>query len=161
LQLVESDGTKDPSILRQAALDPWVTRGYFAEAFIDFPVSLTGKEGMTTDQIEHRLPYTLENAWLIDQEKYIDIGTIPPETVVKIEENPRRYNRSPLSQSIFGSRRAFARILIGEVVLRYLAQEAVPKLVGWTQTPPLQMSMDHPVNAVDETLVILYLPAHH
>ena len=115
---------------------------------------------MTTDQIEHRLPYTLENAWLIDQEKYIDIGTIPPETVVKIEENPRRYNRSPLSQSIFGSRRAFARILIGEVVLRYLAQEAVPKLVGWTQTPPLQMSMDHPVNAVDETLVILYLPAH-
>ena len=160
LQLVESEGTKDPSILRQAALDPWVTRGYFVEAFIDFPVPLTGEEGMTTDQIEHRLPYTLENAWLIDQEKYIDIGTIPPETVVKIEENPRRYNRSPLSQSIFGSRRAFARILIGEVVLRYLVQEAVPKLVGWTQTPPLQMSMDHPVNAVDETLVILYLPAH-
>jgi hypothetical protein len=58
-------------------------------------------------------------------------------------------------------------VLIGEVVLRYLAQEAVPKLVGWTQTSPLPMSMNHlrsesfqPVNAVDETLVILYLPEH-
>ena len=160
LQLVEPEGTKDLSILRQAALDPWITRAYFAETFIDFPVHLTWKRGVTTDQIEHRLPYTLENAWLIDQGEYPHIGTIPPATVVEIEENPKRYNRSPLSQALVGERKAFMGVLIGEVVLRYLAQEPAPKLVGWAQTAPLPMSMDHPVNAVDETLVILYLPAH-
>ena len=160
LQLVEPEGTKDPSILRQAALDPWSTRAYFAETFIDFPVDLTWERGVTTDRIEHRLPYTLESAWLIDQGKYPHIGTIPPATAVEIEENPKRYSRSPLSQALIGERKAFMRVLIGEVVLRYLAQESAPKLVGWTRTSPLSMSMDHPVNAVDETLVILYLPAH-
>ena len=161
LQLVQSERTKDLSILRQAALDPWITRAYFAETFIDFPVRLTWERGVTSDRIEHRLPYTLENAWLIDQGKYPHIGTIPPATVVKIEVNPKRYNRSPLSQALGGERKAFMAVLIGEVVLRYLAQESSPKLVGWTQTGPLPMSMDHPVNAVDETLVILYLPVHH
>ncbi len=160
LQLVEPEGLKDRSILRQAALDPWITRAYFAETFIDFPVHLTWERGMTPDRIEHRLPYTLENAWLIDQGEYPYIGTIPSATVVEIEENPKRYNRSPLSQALVGSRKAFMGVLIGEVVLRYLAQEASSKLVGWTQTSPLPMSMDHPVDAVDETLVILYLPAH-
>ena len=161
LQLVAPEGATEPSTLRQAALDPWVTRTYFAEAFIDFPVSPMGTGGITTNQIEHRLPYTLENAWLIDQGEYPHIGTIPPATAVEIEEDPKRYNRSPLSQALIGPRKAFMRVLIGEVVLRYLAQEASPKLVGWTQTSPLPMSMDHPVNAVDETLVILYLPEHH
>ena len=167
LQLVELGGTKDLSILRQAALDPWITRAYFAETFIDFPVHLTWERGVTTDRIEHRLPYTLENAWLIDQGEYPHIGTIPPATAVEIKENPKRYNRSPLSQALVGPRKAFVGVLISEVVLRYLAQEAVPKLVGWTQTSPLPMSMDHlrsesfqPVNTVDETLVILYLPEH-
>ena len=160
LQLVEPEGTQDFSTLRQAALDPWITRAYFAETFIDFPVDLTWERGTRTDRIEHRLPYTLENAWLIDQGKYPHIGTIPPATAVEIAENPKRYNRSPLSQALVGDRKAFMGVLIGEVVLRYLAQETSPKLVGWTQTSPLSMSMDHPVNAVDETLVILYLPAH-
>ena len=160
LQLVEPEGTKDFSILRQAALDPWITRAYFAETFIDFPVHLTWERGVTTNRIEHRLPYTLENAWLIDQGEYPHIGAIPPATTVEIKENPKRYNRSPLSQALVGERKAFMGVLIGEVVLRYLAQEASPKLVGWTQTAPLPMSMDHPVDAVDETLVILYLPAH-
>ncbi len=159
LQLIEPEGAKDLSTLRQAALDPWVTRAYFAEAFIDFPVHSMGK-GRMTDKIEHQLPYTLENAWLIDQGKYTYIGAIPPATVVEIKENPKRYNRSPLSQALVGARKAFVRVLIGEVVLRYLVRETVPKLVGWTQIPLLPMSMDHPVNAVDETLVILYLPAH-
>ncbi|MCE2395027.1 hypothetical protein J4G02_10615 [Candidatus Poribacteria bacterium] len=160
LQLVKSEKTKNSSILRQAALDPWVTRAYFAEAFIDFPVHLTWERGVTTDRIEHRLPYTLENAWLIDQGEYPHIGTIPPATAVEIKENPKRYNRSPLSQALVGERKAFMGVLIGEVVLRYLAQELAPKLVGWTQTAPLPMSMNHPVDAVDETLVILYLPTH-
>ena len=160
LQLVEPEGATDSAILRQAALDPWVTRTYFAETFIDFPVHLTWEEGMTTDQIEHRLPYPLENAWLIGQGKYSYIGDIPPATTVEIEENLKRYNRSPLSQMLGGVRRAFVGVLISEVVLRYLAQETTPKLVGWTQTPPLAMSMDHPVNAVDETLVVLYFPMH-
>ena len=160
LQLVEPDGTKNLSTLCQAALDPWITRVYFAETFIDFPVDLTWERGVSTDRVEHRLPYTLENAWLIDQGQYPHIGTIPPATAIEIEENPKRYNRSPLSQALVGDRKAFMGVLIGEVVLRYLAQEVSPKLVGWTQTSPLSMSMDHPVNAVDETLVILYLPAH-
>ena len=160
LQLVEPEGATDSSILRQAALDPWVTRAYFTETFIDFPVHPTGERGMPTDQIEHRLPYTLENAWLIGQGRYTYIGDIPPAMTVKIEENLKRYNRSPLSQMLGGARRAFVGVLIGEVVLRYLAQETAPKLIGWTQTPPLAMSMDHPVNAVDETLVVLYLPMY-
>ena len=161
LQLVESEGMKDLSILRQAALDPWITRAYFAETFIDFPVPPAEEGRITTNQIEHKLPYTLENAWLIDQGKYPHIGTIPPATAIEIKENPKRYNRSPLSQALVGPRKAFMGVLIGEVVLRYLAQEASPKLVGWMQTPPLPMLMNHPMNTVDETLVVLYLPAHH
>ena len=167
LQLVEPEGLKDPSVLREAALDPWVMRAYFAEAFIDFPVHLTWERERTIDRIEHGLPYTLENAWLINRGEYPHIGTIPPETAVKVEETPKRYNRSPLSQSLVGPRKAFMGVLIGEVVLRYLAQESAPKLVGWTQTLPLLMSMDHlrsesfqSVSAVDETLVILYLPTY-
>ena len=160
LQLVEPEGATDSSILHQAALDPWVTRAYFAETFIDFPVPSTEQVRLTTDQIEHKLPYTLENAWLIGQGRYTYIGDIPPAKTVKIEENLKRYNRSPLSQMLGGVRRAFVGVLIGEVVLRYLAQETVPKLIGWTQTPPSPMSMDHPMNVVDETLVVLYLPAH-
>ena len=167
LQLIEPEGATNSSILRQAALDPWVTRTYFAEAFIDFPVPSMRKVRLATDQIEHQLPYTLENAWLIGQGRYAYIGEIPPATTIEIEENLKRYNRSPLSQMLGGARRAFVGILIGEVVLRYLAQEAAPKLVGWTQTPPLSMSMEdfrsesfQPVNAVDETLVVLYLPTH-
>ena len=93
--------------------------------------------------------------------RYTYIGTVPPATTVEIKESPQRYNRSPLSHALVGGRRAFAQILIGEVVLRYLAQEPTPKLVGWTQIPPSSMSMDHPINAVDETLVVLYLPEHH
>ena len=160
LQLVEAEGPTDSSILRQAALDSWVTRAYFAEAFIDFPVQPMGEGEITTNQIKHKLPYVLENAWLIGQERYTYIGDIPPATTVEIEENLKRYNRSPLSQMLGGARRAFVGVLIGEVVLRYLAQETVPKLIGWTQTPPSPMSMDHPVNVVDETLVVLYLPAY-
>ena len=160
LQLVESKAVKNSSILRKAALDPWVTRAYFTEAFVDFRVSPVGKNGLAVDQIEHQLPYTLEKAWLMGPERYTYIGTVPPATTVKIEESPKRYNRSPLSQALVGGRRAFAQILIGEVVLRYLAQEPTPKLVGWTQTPPLPMSMDHPMNVADETLVVLYLPEH-
>ena len=158
LQLIEPKAMKNPSILRQAALDPWATRAYFAEAFIDFPVHTVGKNGLTVDQVEHQLPYTLENAWLMGPGRYTYIGTVPPAKTVEIKESPKRYNRSPLSQALVGKRRAFAQILIGEVVLRYLAQEATLKLVGWTQTPPLSMSMDHPMNTADETLVVLYLP---
>ena len=161
LQLVEPKAVKNPSILRQAALDPWVTRAYFAEAFIDFPVHPMGKNGLTADQIEHQLPYPLENAWLMGPGRYTYIGTVPPATTVEIKESPQRYNRSPLSHALVGGRRTFAQILIGEVVLRYLAQEPTPKLVGWTQTLPSSLSMDHPMNAVDETLVVLYLPEHH
>ena len=134
LQLVESEGVTDSSILRQAALDPWVTRAYFAEAFIDFPVRSVR---LTTGRIEHQLPYTLENAWLIGQGRYTYIGDIPPATTVEIEENLTRYNRSPLSQMLGGARRVFVGVLIGEVVLRYLAQEAAPKLIGWTQIPSI------------------------
>lgn len=160
LQLVEPKAVKNPSILRQAALDPWVTRAYFTEAFVDFRVPPVGKNGLAVDQIEHQLPYTLENAWLMGPGKYTYIGPVPPATTVKIEESPKRYNRSPLSQALVGGRRVFVGVLIGEVVLRYLAQEPIPKLVGWTQTPPLSMSMDHPMNVADETLVVLYLPEH-
>ena len=61
LQLIEPKAVKNnPSILRQAALDPWVTRAYFAEAFIDFPMHPMEKNGLRADQIEHQLPYPLE-----------------------------------------------------------------------------------------------------
>ena len=161
LRLVQSEEAKAPSILRQASLDPWVPRSYFAETFIDFPAHLTWERGITTDSIAHGLPYTLENAWLINQGAYPHIGVIPPATTVQIKENRKRYNRSPFSQTLVGTRRTLMSILIGEAALRYLAHESVPKLVGWTQTPPLLMSMDYPVNVVDETLVIVYLPAYY
>ena len=160
LRLVEPKAMRDPSILRQAALDPWTTRAYFAETFIDFRVPPVGQNGLMADQIQHQLPYTLENAWLMGPGRYTYIGTVPPATPIAIKESLKRYNRSPLSQALVGERRAFAQVLIGEVALRYLAQETTPKLVGWTQTPPLSMSMDHPMNTADETLVVLYLPEH-
>ncbi|MBI1927620.1 hypothetical protein HYR99_25680, partial [Candidatus Poribacteria bacterium] len=178
LQLVQGKDFQ----LRRAALDAWVTRTYFAESFIDFPSHLSpgpsppaplpsraqrvpsfergeggrGGEG-GTKQIQHHLPDTLENAWLIDGGKYTYLGAIAPDTTVEIKAMPPPEGVLPFPQELSGTRRQFAQILMGESVLRYLIPEQTPKLVGWLRGSFLSMELNHPINAGDETFVILYL----
>jgi len=159
LQLVQGKDFQ----LRHAALDAWVTRTYFAESFIDFPSHLSpgpslmrgGEDG--TKQIQHHLPDTLENAWLIDGGKYTYLGAIAPDTAVGSKAMPPPEGVLPFPQELSGTRRQFAQILMGESVLRYLISEQTPKLVGWLRGSFLSMELNHPVNAGDETFVILYL----
>ncbi|MCZ6676055.1 MAG: hypothetical protein O7E52_02270 [Candidatus Poribacteria bacterium] len=159
LHLVEA---KD-SQLRRAALDPWVTRAYIAESFIDFPIRgpgwhLTQQQGAgrtTGVQIQHHLSTELENVWLIDEGEYTYFASIPPDTRAEAKDSSQAPHRFP-SPALSESRKQFIQILASEGVLRYLIQEAQPKLVGWTRESFLPMTLNHPVNGVDETFVILY-----
>ena len=157
LHLVES---KDYQ-LRQATLSPWRTSGYFAESFLDFshpsfPLVERGDDD-ATEWIKHHLPDTLENAWLIDGEEYSYLGSIPTNTSAKIKKDFNSALVRPFPKELSGTRKQFAQILSSEVVLRYLMREEGAKLVGWLRKSFLPMELNHPVNAVDETFVILYL----
>ena len=166
LQLVEAKDFQ----LRAASLDPWVTRAYFTESFIDLlapralPRAAWKRHALRSNngesdamQIQHHFPHVLEYAWLIDDGKYVYLGSVPPDTVIEIKESPQKYRRLPLPQRLSGRRKQFVQILVGEGLLRYLTQEEGLNLVGWTRESFLPTRLNHPVDAVDETLVILYL----
>ena len=154
LHLVESKETR----LRQATLDAWFTSTYVVESFADFPDKAPEYEEDAGEKwIRHHLPNALENAWFIDGDGYAYLGAVQPNDRVKIKERSTTSKMPPFSQELSGTRQKFAQILSGEVVLRYLVREDVPKLVGWVRQSLLPMELNHLVNADDETFMILYL----
>ena len=65
--------------------------------------------------------------------------------------------RLPSVRELTGKRKQFAQILASEGALQYLVEDAGPKLLGWMKHSFLSMELDQPVEAVDETFVIMYL----
>ena len=154
LHLVESKETQ----LRQATLNAWFTSTYVVESFSDFPDKAPEYEEDAGEKwIRHHLPNALENAWFIDGDGYAYLGAIQPNNRVKIKKRSTSLKMPPFPQELSGTRHEFAQILSGEVVLRYLVREDVPKLVGWVRQSLLPMELNHSVNANNETFMILYL----
>lgn len=146
--------------LRQATLEAWSTSSYAVESFVDFPDKAPEYEAdMGVSWVRHHLPIALENAWFIDGDRYTYLGAVPPDSRVEIKGRSGSSKAPPFPHELSGTRQEFARILSGEVVLRYLIREDVPKLVGWVrQSWGGPIELDHTVNANDETFMILYLP---
>ena len=145
--------------LRQATLEAWVTSSYAVESFVDFPDKAPEyAEERDVSWVKHHLPTVLENAWFIDGDRYTYLGAVPPNSRVEIKGRSTSSKAPPFPQELSGTRHEFARILSGEVVLRYLIQEDVPKLVGWVRQSFLPIKLGHTVNSDNETFMILYLP---
>ena len=85
------------------------------------------------------------------------LGAIAPNTSVALEGDFAPAKRLPPLRDLDGKRKHFAQILAGEGILQYLAEDEVPKLVGWMNRSFLSMKFDQPVEAIDETFVIIYL----
>ena len=151
LQLIEA---KEDFQLHDTTVDAWATQTYLAESFVGFPAPRIQRNA---GYIRHHLPDVLENAWLIDNGSYAYLGSVPPNTPIEIKEKTQKWT---FPNELVGTRREeFAKILVGEGLLRYLVQEEGSKLLGWLDKSFLQMSLNNnnPVNAADNTLVILHV----
>lgn len=145
-------------------LSAWQTRSYSIESFFDFPIppnkaewALTRNQDEKLARVKHHLPGVLENAGVVYNGNYMHLGTIDPNTSVTLEGDFATAKRLPSLQDLDGNRKLFAQILAGEGILQYLAEDEVPKLVGWMNRSFLSMKFDQPVEAIDETFVIIYL----
>jgi len=155
------------SQLREANLNAWQTRGYSVESFFDFPQpqyqterNTVGVHSKNLKWVEHHLSGVLQNAGIILDGEYTYLESVPPNTPIEIQ-SASSLVRSFLSlQELAGKRKKLARILASEGVLQYLPQETAPKLVGWMEKSFLPMELNNPVEAFDETFVILYLVAN-
>ncbi len=151
LQLIEA---RNDFQLHDTSVDAWVTQTYLAESFIDFA---SPRIQCNAGYIQHHLRDALENAWLIDRGSYTYLGSVPPNTAIKIREKTTQEKWS-FPRELVGTRREeFAKILVSEGLLRYLVQEEGSKLLGWLEGLSLPMSLNNPVNAVDNTFVILHI----
>jgi hypothetical protein len=108
-------------------------------------------------RVKHHLPGVLESAGVVYNGNYMHLGAIDPNTSVALEGDFTPATRLPSLQELDGNRRQFTQILAGEGILQYLAEDEVPKLVGWMNRSFLSMKFDQPVEAIDETFVIIYL----
>ena len=160
LHLVESKSGQ----ICKTDLSAWQTRTYSIESFFDFRVppsraewALTKNQDEKLTRVKHHLPDVLENAGVVYNGKYVHLGAIAPNTTVSLEGDFVPVKRLPSLQDLDGDRKQFAQILAGEGTLQYLAEDEVPKLVGWMNQSFLSMKFDQPVEAIDETFVIIYL----
>ena len=160
LHLVESKSGQ----ICKTDLSAWQTRTYSIESFFDFPAppsraewALTKNQDEKLTRVKHHLPDVLENAGVVYNGKYVHLGAIDPNTTVSLEGDFVPVKRLPSLQDLDGDRKQFAQILAGEGTLQYLAEDEVPKLVGWMNQSFLSMKFDQPVEAIDETFVIIYL----
>ena len=160
LHLVESKSGQ----ICKTDLSAWQTRTYSIESFFDFPAppsraewALTKNQDEKLTRVKHHLPDVLENAGVVYNGKYVHLGAIAPNTTVSLEGDFVPVKRLPSLQDLDGDRKQFAQILAGEGILQYLAEDKVPKLVGWMNQSFLSMKFDQPVEAIDETFVIIYL----
>ena len=145
-------------------LSAWQTRTYLVESFFELPATYSKTERISANmddnkltRMKHHLPGTLESAGVISNARYMHLGSIPPDTSFELNGDFAPANRLPSLQELTGKRKQFARILANEGVLQYLAADNVPKLVGWMNRSFLPMQLSQPVEASDETYVIVHL----
>ena len=160
LHLVESKSGQ----ICETDLSAWQTRSYSIESFFDFPIppnktewALARNQDQKLTRVKHHLPGVLESAGVVYNGKYMHLGGIDPNTSVTLEGDFAPAKRLPSLQDLHGYRKHFAQILAGEGILQYLAEDEVPKLVGWMNQSFVSMKFDQPVEAIDETFVIIYL----
>ena len=160
LHLVESKSAQSCEV----NLSAWQTRTYRIESFFDFlaPPSkaewtLASKHDKKLTRLKHHLPGVLENAGVVYDGGYTYLGSILPDTSVELKGDFALTKRLPSVRELTGKRKQFAQILASEGALQYLVEDAGPKLLGWMKHSFLSMELDQPVEAVDETFVIMYL----
>lgn len=160
LHLIESKSGQ----ICEVDLSAWQTRTCRIESVFDFLDSssetewtLASKHDKKLTLVKHHLPGDLESAGVIYNGKYMYLGAIAPNTPVELEGDFMPAKRLPSLQELTGKRKHFAQILAGEGVLQYLTEDGVPKLVGWMNHSFLSMKLDQPLEATDDTFVILYL----
>lgn len=145
-------------------LSAWQARTYLVESFFKLAVppsetewKLTNEHDRKLTQVKHHLPGLLENAGVVYNGRFMHLGSVPPNTAVDLNDEYAPAKRLPPLRELSGKRKDFAQILAGEGVLQYLTEDEVPQLVGWMKHSFLSMKLDQPVEAVDETFVIIYL----
>ena len=145
-------------------LSAWQTRTFRMESFFDVPApasktewALTSEHDKKLTRVKHHLPGVLESAGVIYTGSYMHLGSISANTNVELKGDFVPIRRLPALQELTGKRKHFAQILSSEGILQYLAEDEVPKLVGWTNHSFLSMELDQPIEAADETFVIMYL----
>ncbi len=151
LQLIEA---REGFQLHDTTVDAWMTQTYLAESFVNVPST---RVQLNSSYVQQNLPDVLQNAWLIDSGRYAYLGSVPPKTPIEIKAKTEKWT---FPQELVGTRREeFAKILAGEGLLRYLVQEEGSILLGWLERSFLPMSLNNnnPVNAADNTLVILHI----
>lgn len=148
----------------EANLSAWQARTYLVESFFKLPVprseaewTLTSERGKKLTQVKHHLPGVLEDAGVLYNGRYMHLGSVAPNTAVELTDEFAPTKRLPPLRELSGERKDFAKILAGEGVLGYLAEDEVPRLVGWMNHSFLSMKLDQPVESVDETFVIIHL----
>jgi len=153
--------------LEGVQLNPWMVQTFHAESHVDWKdtVEFTPlqTEGVISGTIRNSLPFDLENAYITYGEFYKEIGVLKRGVEVNVTID-RRYS-DDVSRAVSVAmnllkperRKAFAGILFSEGLLRYLNQPLQPKLIGWTQTPIINLNVKKGSVTESQSLVIIHL----
>ena len=145
-------------------LSAWQSRTFRIESFFEIPAPPNSTEWTLPDlhekrlaTVKHHLPGTLESAGVVYNGRYMQLGSVSPNTAVELKDDFVPVNRTPSLRGLTGKRKQFAQILASEGILQYILEDAAPKLVGWIDHSFLPMKINQPVETADETFVIMYL----
>ena len=154
---------------RGIQLNPWTVQTFHAESYLELAGAIEPDlqqiDGIVKGTIRNNLPFDLSDSYITCGQFYDKIGIFNKGTEISVNVD-KQYSGDVL-KAIFESaaanahadrkRRAFARILADEGVLRYLAQSTKPKLIGWTQSPILKFNFGRSYTMADGVLVIIQM----
>lgn len=144
-----------PFYLENITVEPWTPSTYVNKVFFTADTQLN--------------EMTLENAWIINGEKAVNLGTITIGKDDKLPQEPLNeiVKKIPPTDELVGKREKFAKILQQEGLFLYLSKpenllntddiKTQTILIGWhpTVTPLRQEGSNKTVDS--ETFVIMYL----
>ena len=152
---------------KEVQLNPWTARTFYAESYVELEGMIESDLSFSGDIVEgtltNRLQFDLEDAYITYKNFYDDIGTLAVGAEIAVRMESRHSDDAPIAiskaaiHSVTGRRRAFARILSDEGVLKHLAQPARPTLIGWTKTPFVKFDVGGRYTITSETVVIIHL----
>jgi hypothetical protein len=152
---------------RGIQLNPWIVEIFYIESYLELNGSIKSNlqqvNGIVTGTIKNDLPFDLSDSYITHKQFYNKIGVFNKGAEVSIEVD--KHYSGDVPKAILEAagnagavkKRAFARILADEGVLRYLAQPTKPKIIGWTRSPILTFNADRNYNIANEILVIIHI----